>query len=138
MIYFFLISLGLLLLSLVVSLFVKKAPRMQAAVLSVLGAVSAFALLGLLFTRFFGGRIEFMHPWAFVLLLVVLAVFLGQTLFKKSFSIQHSPLLLINFHNHIISPILTYCFITFCFPTTNTITARAAITSRKDMPPRSC
>ena len=88
MIYFFLISLGLLLLSLVVSLVVKKAPRMQAAVLSVLGAVSAFALLGLLFTRFFGGRIEFMHPWAFVLLLVVLAVFLGQTLFKKSFSRQ--------------------------------------------------
>ena len=75
MIYFFLISLGLLLLSLVVSLFVKKAPRMQAAVLSVLGAMSAFALLGLSFTRFFSGRIEFMHPWAFVLLLVVLAVF---------------------------------------------------------------
>ncbi len=86
MIYFFLISIGLLLVALFSSLFVKKAPVIQATILSVLGALAAFSLLGFLFTKFFAGSIEFMHPWVFGLFLVVLAVFLGKTLYKKSFS----------------------------------------------------
>ena len=67
MIYFFLISVGLLLLALGANLFVKRAPKTMAVVLAACAVLTLVSLAGLLFERLSGGRAEFVHPWAILL-----------------------------------------------------------------------
>ena len=86
MIYFFLISVGLLLLALGANLFVKRAPKTMAVVLAACAVLTLVSLAGLLFERLSGGRAEFLHPWAFLLLIVPFAVFLAQTVFRGAFA----------------------------------------------------
>lgn len=86
MIYFFLISVGLLLLALGANLFVKRALKTMAVVLAACAVLTLVSLAGLLFERLSGGRAEFLHPWAFLLLIVPFAVFLAQTVFRGAFA----------------------------------------------------
>ncbi len=86
MIYFFLISVGLLLLALGANLFVKRAPKTMAVLLAGCAVLALVSLAGLLFERLSGGRAEFLHPWAFLLLIVPFAVFLAQTVFRGAFA----------------------------------------------------
>lgn len=86
MIYFFLISVGLLLLALGVNFFSKQSSKAMAVLLACFSTLALVSLAGLLFERLSGGQAEFLHPWAFLLLVFPLAVFLAQTVFRGAFA----------------------------------------------------
>lgn len=86
MIYFFLISVVLLVAALAANLFIKRAPKTMAVLLAGFAALTAVSLAGLLFVRLAGDGAEFIHPWAFVLLVIPFAVFLAQTVFRGAFA----------------------------------------------------
>lgn len=85
MIYFFISCLGLLLGALAASLvWHRHAWTNSAVALTAAGALIAGA--GVLFIRFFSGQVEFLHPWAFVLLLFPVAVFWAYTAGRQFFA----------------------------------------------------
>ncbi len=86
MIYFFLISVVLLLAALAANLIIKKAPRAMAVTVACCASLAAVSLAGLLFERLLGDQAEFLRPWAFLLLILPLAVFLAQTVFRGAFA----------------------------------------------------
>lgn len=86
MIYFFIVSTGLLLGALLASLFVRTHSKIMTCIISSAAALAFAAACALLFTRLAGGRAEFMYPWAFLLLAVPLGVFLAQTLWSNAFT----------------------------------------------------
>ncbi len=86
MIYFFLISVSLLLLSLGTHLFIRRTPRVLAVLTAAFGAMTFTALAGLLFERIAEDQAEFLYPWAFLMLVIPFSVFLAQTLFRSSFA----------------------------------------------------
>ena len=86
MIYLFLSGVVLLLGTLACNLFVKRWPKTMAVLMGLFGAVTAVGLAGFLFERLSGGRAEFLHPWAFLLLAVPFAVLLAHTLFRGAFA----------------------------------------------------
>lgn len=83
---FFLICLGLLALTLLVSLLTTRYRTEISIALTVFGAGTLIGALGILFTRFAAGRAEFLHPWAFVLLLFPIAVFWAYTSGRNFFA----------------------------------------------------
>ena len=80
MIYFFIISLGLLLGTLIASLFIRTQSKWLTAAVAAAGAAAFSAACALLFVHLAGNRAEFMHPWAFLLLVLPFGVFLAHTL----------------------------------------------------------
>ncbi len=86
MIYFFLISVLLLLISLGCSLFMRRHYKTMAVLVAACSTLAVVSLAGVLFEKWAGGRAEFVHPWAFVLLIIPFAVLMAQTLFRGAFS----------------------------------------------------
>ncbi len=86
MMYFFLICLGLLLVTLFVSLSVRKPTPWIPAALTAFGAGTLVGALGLLFVRFLSGRVAFLDPGALVLLLFPVAVFWAYTSGRNFFA----------------------------------------------------
>ncbi len=86
MIYFFLISVCLLLGVLSANLFTRKMPRLRAVLTAAFGTMAAAALGGLIFRQLWGEKADFLHPWAFLLLVIPLAVLLAQTVFRGAFA----------------------------------------------------
>ena len=78
MIYFFWICLLLLAGALAVSLFTPKYRRLVQGVILVATAGALVAGTGWVLSRFVT-QVEFLHPWAFILLTLVLAVWLAKT-----------------------------------------------------------
>lgn len=83
MIYFFLISILMLLAGLSAGLVTRRAPKAQVICTAAAAALCAVSLGGLLFERLSGGRAEFMHPWAFLLLLIPFAVLITHTVLRQ-------------------------------------------------------
>ena len=76
MILLMLICLGLFLGVLAASSFIRHKQAVPVSVILVfLGAGALIGLVGFLFTRFSAGRVEFLYPWAFILLLFPIGVF---------------------------------------------------------------
>lgn len=86
MIYFFIISTGLLLGTLAASLFVRRDSKFMAAAILCAAALTFTAACALIFTRIAGEQAGFMTPWAFVLLVIPFGVFLAQTVFRGAFA----------------------------------------------------
>ena len=86
MIYFFIISTGLLLGTLATSLFVRRDSKFMAAAILCAAALTFTAACALIFTRIAGEQAGFMTPWAFVLLVIPFGVFLAQTVFRGAFA----------------------------------------------------
>ena len=86
MIYFFIISTGLLLGALAASLFVRRDSKFMAAAILGTAALTFTAACALIFTRIAGEQAGFMNPWAFVLLIIPFGVFLAQTVFRGAFA----------------------------------------------------
>lgn len=86
MIYFFLISTGLLLGSLFTSLFVRRNSKFMAVAILGTAALTFTAACALIFTRLAGDQAGFMHPWAFVLLVIPFGIFLSQSVFRNAFA----------------------------------------------------
>lgn len=86
MIYFFIISTGLLLGTLATSLFVRRDSKFMAAAILCAAALTFTAACALIFTRIAGEQAGFMTPWAFVLLIIPFGVFLAQTVFRGAFA----------------------------------------------------
>ena len=86
MIYFFLTCLVLLLLSLGATFVVHKNSPWISAAITVFGAGVLVGTIALFFTRFAAGRVAFLHPWAFVLLLFAVAVFWAYTSGRNFFA----------------------------------------------------
>ncbi len=86
MIYFFIISVGLLLAALGVNLFVKRATKTMTVLIAGFSALTLVSLAGLVLGRLAGKNAEFLHPWAFLLLVFPFAVFLAQTVFRGAFA----------------------------------------------------
>ena len=86
MMYFFITCLLLLLLSLAASLGMRKSTPWIPALLTLFGAGTLIGALGLLFVRYLSGRVDFLHPWAFVLLLFPVAVFWAYTSGRNFFA----------------------------------------------------
>ena len=90
MIYFFLISILMLLAGLSAGLVTRRAPKAQVICTAAAAALCTVSLGGLLFERLSGGRAEFMHPWAFLLLSIPFAVLITHTVLRRIFSRQIS------------------------------------------------
>ena len=86
MIYFFLISTGLLLGALTASVFVRRDSKLMAAAILATSALTFTSACALIFTRMAGEQAGFMTPWAFVLLIIPFGVFLAQTVFCGAFA----------------------------------------------------
>ena len=86
MIYFFIISTGLLLGALAASLFVRRDSKFMAAANLGTAALTFTSACALIFTRIAGEQAGFMNPWAFVLLVIPFGVFLAQTVFRGAFA----------------------------------------------------
>lgn len=86
MIYFFLASIFLLLVVLVGNLWIRRSPKTMTVLIAAFSVLTLVSLAGLLFERFAEGQAEFIHPWAFVLLIIPFAVFIAQTVFRDAFS----------------------------------------------------
>ena len=86
MIYFFIISTGLLLGALAASLFVRRDSKFMVAAILGTAALTFTAACALIFTRIAGEQAGFMNPWAFVLLIIPFGVFLAQTVFRGAFA----------------------------------------------------
>ena len=86
MIYFFIISTGLLLGALAASLFVRRDSKVMAAASLGTAALTFTSACALIFTRIAGEQAGFMNPWAFVLLVIPFGVFLAQTVFRGAFA----------------------------------------------------
>lgn len=86
MIYFFMISVGFLLGTLIASLFVRTHSKTITACIAAAGALTFVAACSQLFVRLSGGRAEFMHPWAFLLLAVPFGILLAKTLWGNAFT----------------------------------------------------
>ncbi len=87
MIYVFLICFGLLIGALAASLVTHgKHTRVITAFITIASAGAILALAGFLFRHFFTGKIEFLHPWAFVLLLVPVLVFWALSTGREVFA----------------------------------------------------
>lgn len=82
MIYFFITSVGLLLGALVGSLFVHSQSKWLTAAIAAAAALVFASACALLFTQLAGEQAEFMHPWAFLLLVIPFGVFLMHTLWR--------------------------------------------------------
>ncbi len=86
MIYFFIISTGLLLGALAASLFVRSHSKLMAVLILSTAALTFAAAAALIFTRLAGDQAGLMNPWAFVLLIIPFGVFLSQSLFRSAFA----------------------------------------------------
>ncbi len=86
MIYFFIISTFFLLSALAASLLVKKESKLMAAVIFAAAALTATSACALIFIRLAGDQAGFMHPWAFILLIIPFGVFLSQSVFRGAFA----------------------------------------------------
>ncbi len=86
MIYFFVTCLVLLLLVLGATFIVHKDSPWISAAITVFGAGVLVGAIGLFFTRFAAGRVAFLHPGAFVLLLFAVAVFWAYTSGRNFFA----------------------------------------------------
>lgn len=86
MMLFFILSVLLLVLCLTANLFIQQAPKTRFVLTSAFAALSVVTLGGLLFEKLSAGHAEFLHPWAFTLLALVLAVFLAQTVWRNAFA----------------------------------------------------
>lgn len=80
----------MLLAGLSAGLVTRRAPKAQVICTAAAAALCAVSLGGLLFERLSGGRAEFMHPWAFLLLLIPFAVLITHTVLRRIFSRQIS------------------------------------------------
>lgn len=86
MIYFFIISTGLLLGMLMASLIVRKDAIWLTVATYCAAALTFTSAIALIFIRLAGDQAGFMHPWAFVLLALPFGVFLSQTAFRTAFA----------------------------------------------------
>ena len=86
MIYLLIICLGLFLGAATASLLTRKYATGITAVQFITAAGVLIASAGILFTRFSAGRVEFLHPWAFIFLLLPVAVLWAYTAGRKMFS----------------------------------------------------
>lgn len=80
----------MLLAGLSAGLVTRRAPKAQVICTAAAATLCAVSLGGLLFERLSGGRAEFMHPWAFLLLLIPFAVLITHTVLRRIFSRQIS------------------------------------------------
>ncbi|MBR4592722.1 MAG: VWA domain-containing protein [Elusimicrobiaceae bacterium] len=86
MIYFLLINLLGLVGVLVLQTLWRRQTLWLPGLLVLFSAGAITAVAGILFTRFTGGSIEFLHPWAFVLLLLPVAVFWAYSAGRPAFA----------------------------------------------------
>ncbi len=86
MIYFFLVSVFLLIAALAGNLVIRQAPKIRAVLTAGSSVLAVVSFAGLIFERLAAGKAEFIHPWAFCLLVIPFAVFLAQTVFRSVFS----------------------------------------------------
>lgn len=86
MIYFFIVSTVLLLGTLGTSLFVRRESKIMAAAILAAAALTFTSACALFFIHWAGGQAGFMHPWAFLLLVIPFGVFLSQSVFRGAFA----------------------------------------------------
>lgn len=86
MILFLIISVCFFLGLLAASLFVKKLGKAWAVLLATSAGIAFISICAALFTHFWGEEIEFLHPWAFLLLFLPLAALIIHTLLRPVFS----------------------------------------------------
>ncbi len=86
MIFFLIVSIGFLLGTLLASLFVRTRSKIITALIAAAAALTLVAAASQVFLRLAGGRAEFMHPWAFLLLIIPFGILLAHTLLRSAFS----------------------------------------------------
>lgn len=86
--YVFLGGVAALLVLMVFSLFLKQNPKPLQAAMMLAGVTAVAGAVGYGFLRVSAGRVEFLHPLAFLFLILPLAVFWGQTLWRSAFTRQ--------------------------------------------------
>ena len=93
MIYFFFICMGLLIGVLIASLLTRQRASWLTSAIILAAAGTCIGAAGIVFTHFAAGRVEFLHPWAFVLLLFPVAAFWAYTAGRPFFARTiHYPL----------------------------------------------
>ena len=83
---FVLISAGFFVGVLLASLFVKQGGKVWSVLLATFGLLLLVSIGALLFSRFLSGHLEFLHPWAFLLLLFPFAVFIAHGIIRSGFT----------------------------------------------------